>query len=94
MASKENTVLFVGKSSELCWYVYTCPTFSLIFSFPCALFQVMFVCIRNISLNHKGFIYSCMRQCRINYKSMASGPNHSSLDRQILQNDDKNDKTH
>ena len=26
--------------------------------------------------------------------SMASGPNHSSLDRQILQNDDKNDKTH
>ena len=28
------------------------------------------------------------------YKSMASGTNHSSLDRQILQNDDKNDKTH
>ena len=26
--------------------------------------------------------------------SMASGPNHLSLDRQILQNDDKNDKTH
>ena len=31
------------------------------------------------------------RDCHI---SMASGPNHSSLDRQILQNDDQNDKTH
>ena len=27
------------------------------------------------------------------YISMASGTNHSSLDRHILQNDDKNDKT-
>ena len=27
------------------------------------------------------------------YISMASGTNHSSLDRKILQNDDKNDKT-